>query len=483
MDKQTTFDLFEIDINDDTENFDINFDTNEINEINKTLDIQTFDTSSFEYADFNKEFEIESIGNDGFEIEKPFEEKEKPVIDDIKFQTLDTTRFTNEIGEINVIEEIEEPIIKFNIGDETTKFIEEKNDFGKVKIVVLGVGGCGCNAIHRMYQSTNDAIELIAIDTDASSLELINADKKILIGENTLFGNGSGNDYLKVTTAFEQASEKIKNILEDVNMLFISGSLAGGTGKIGLLEISKLAKEMGILTIGFATLPRKFESNIDDVNKHYNAFVDLVDSSVIIENERVAALSKGMTIKEIAYQIDSLLTNGIKGIYELVTKPGKINLDYADIKTAFKNKGASIMAIGTGKGENNVVDAVENAIGSKLLDLDLIKSAKIIIFAITSGKNKITIEQATKGTNLIYSFADRDNVEQMFLGYAYDEALGDEVKVTLIATGIDIKEINYDYENLDENNFVFSKEIEKRNEIEEIKEEVISTSDRPDFFI
>ena len=159
MDKQTTFDLFEIDINDDTENFDINFDTNEINEINKTLDIQTFDTSSFEYADFNKEFEIESIGNDGFEIEKPFEEKEKPVIDDIKFQTLDTTRFTNEIGEINVIEEIEEPIIKFNIGDETTKFIEEKNDFGKVKIVVLGVGGCGCNAIHRMYQSTNDAIE------------------------------------------------------------------------------------------------------------------------------------------------------------------------------------------------------------------------------------------------------------------------------------------------------------------------------------
>ncbi len=177
------------------------------------------------------------------------------------------------------------------------------------------------------------------------------------------------------------------------------------------------------------------------IGKYYPLFVDSVDSNVIVENEKVGLIAKGKTIMEAMRMADSMLIDGIRGIFEIITKPGKINLDYADVRTAFVNQGSCVMGIGYGTGDNPVADAIEKAIHSEIINKDSIKQAKTIIFNITCKERTITVQQATKGSELIYSFNNEDNIEHLLFGYSYDDSLGDQVKVTFVATGTNLEPV------------------------------------------
>ena len=528
MDKQTTFDLFEIDLEsglNSGEDINIDLDTNELEEIDQTLEIAQFKTNEFDDLTFDEEFNTVKLNEmvidaqkDNIniqptvdmttqEVENVFtemlvvEDEMGIITDDITFQTLDTMQFNNEMGDLKIVSEYEEPEIVMTGESLVSLESDEDELFGKANILIIGVGGCGCNAIDRMYAITGNEIELVAIDTEETVLANTRANKKILIGENIFKGSGSGGDFAKVVAAFEEDSNKIRDVLTNIDMLFIAGGIGKGTGSVGLIEVTKVAKEMGILTIGFPTLPRRQECNLEVVERYYKEFIELVDSSVIMENERIASLFSELPLPKIAEKTDSLLIDGIRGIYELITKPGKINLDYADIKTVFKNRGMSTMAIGYGTGDNNVVDALSSALDSKVLELEMLKTAKTAILSITAGPRTITVEQAEKGAAMIDRFMDSSIFEQLFFGYSYGESYGDEVKVTFIATGSEPKELNFDYRHLrtkrsrqkdlqmdDLNSKVeFQEQVTLSNEenIKEVdkKSEEKTENKRPDFFI
>ncbi|MFV0288032.1 MAG: hypothetical protein ACK5HR_01075 [Mycoplasmatales bacterium] len=327
--------------------------------------------------------------------------------------------------------------------DVSQNIIERKAaSFGKVRIMAIGIGGCGCNAIDRMSEEEFQDIELLAIDTSKQTLESINANMKLLVGERLFNGHGSGNDLEKSEEAFIEAQEQIKQMLAGVDMVFITGGIGRGTGSVGLVEVGKIAREMGILTIGFATLPKVIEADMKIVEQYYQLFMDAVDSNVIVENDKVSKVAYDLPINKAMKMADQMLTDGIRGISDLIINPGKINLDYADIKTAFLNQGSCIMGIGYGSGDNSVVKAIDNSINSELVNTEALNTARTIIFNITCAPNHITIKEAAEGTNLIYSKNSSRDIEHMLFGYSYDETLDNEVKVTFIATGTG--SINFD---------------------------------------
>ncbi len=348
---------------------------------------------------------------------------------------------TSAFANLNVIGEKKVEEIRVAVEENISKV--GNDDFGKVNIVVIGVGSCGCNAINRMFQDKNDNIKLVAVDTSEQTLEAISADHKILIGENEFQGHGSGRNVALVEKAFDDAKGKFQSLLDNVDMLFLAGGLGRGTGSVGLHRIGEIARDMGILTIGFATIPSAREGNGAICTEYYPKFINSVDSTILVENDKIAEVARDLPIKKAMEIADSMLVDGIRGIYELITKPGKINLDYADIKTAFKNQGTAVMGLGYGTGENAVVTAISDAIHSEIIELENVKKASNIIFNITCGKECVTISDATRGTDLIYSLESDGNIQQLFFGYSFDETLVDKVKVTFIATGTHQENIDF----------------------------------------
>ncbi len=405
--------------------FDLNASADAFNDLTINTAALDFDNATIQ-IDNDLVDENNSIEIDDFSYFEPFESDS-------------TNEFNVAFEEMKVEESdlVEEIAIK--IEEETG--IMQAGGYGKVNIMVIGVGGCGCNAVNRMYEERNEQIKLVAMDTSEQSLENIKADYKLLLGESLLQGHGSGGSVTKAHEAFGAAREQIKKVLTDVDMVFVAGGIGRGTGSVGIVEVGKIAREMGILTIGFATLPRRMEANMEIISKYYPLFIDSVDSNVIVENEKVGLIAKGKPILEAMRIADSMLVDGIRGIFEIITKPGKINLDYADIKTAFTNQGSCVMGIGYGKGEDPVTDAIKNAIDYEIINKDSIRNAKTIIFNITCKERTITVAQATKGSDLIYSFNNEENIEHLLFGYSYDEALEDEVKVTFVATGTEIEPV------------------------------------------
>lgn len=416
--------------------------------------------------------ELESLKVDNEDILE--EEKFSPTISEEEFlknaSEFDTQNFlkdedlevSNVVTEdfISSQEEVEEEIEEsgedsldlkkdiFNIEDELSFSSEELiienenfkdevmlNNYGKVKIKAIGIGGCGCNTIDRMKGEGFEGIELVAMDTSAQKLELVEAEEKILLGKPIFKGHGSGGDAQKVAEIIQDSRKLIEAVLKDVDMVFLTGGIGKGTGSAGLVEIGKIAREMGILTIGFATLPKLIECDINLVEHYYNLFVSSVDSNVIVENDKVAFAARDLPIRQAMHLADKMLVDGIKGISDLIINPGKINLDYADIKTAFSNQGSCIMGIGYGKGDGPVIEAINNSIDSDLIDNSALKTANTIVFNITCAENTITIKDAQEGTDLIYARNSEHDIKHMLFGYSYDETLSEQVKVTFIATG------------------------------------------------
>lgn len=447
--KQTTFNLFE----------------------ESTEEMLTINDEFFEEFEIEKNEKTSLAQNDLQEVKSTLETLDET------FMILDEVLGDDTLDKLDDIDIMDgsnqEKIVSIDMVNDLS--IAKSADFGKVNIIAIGVGGCGCNTIDRMFEERIEGIKFVAMDTSDQTLNNTAADVKYLLGENFFNGNGSGCDLDKVIEMFAQERKTIESFLENIDMLFLTGGIGRGTGTIGLIEIGKIARSMGILTIGFATLPRDMEINHEIVNKYYPMFRDSVDSNVVVENQRMHEIAKDLPIGQALKFADRMLVDGIHGISGLITNPGKINLDYADIKTAFSNQGSCVMGIGTGTGKNGIVNAIEEAMHSELINFENIKSSRVIIFNITCSRNSVTIEEATKGTDLIYSYNTDDNIEHLLFGYSYDESMGDKVKVTFIATGTHPTKIKYINDNKPK------QEVEQKK-VKEISDSEINIFDSVDPF-
>lgn len=307
--------------------------------------------------------------------------------------------------------------------------------FAKIKVV--GIGGGGCNAINSMI-SVNQitGVDFICINTDAQALLSSLASIKIQIGENLTRGLGAGGNPEVGRQAAEESCEKIKEYLRDTDMVFLTCGEGGGTGTGATPIVAELAKELGILTVAVVTKPFHFEGTRRMVNAEEGIMnlKDKVDTLIVIPNQRLMeVIDKKMTLLEAFRVTDSVLGQGVQGISDLITLPGLINVDFADVRTIMTNAGSALMGIGTGVGENRAATAARTAIGSPLLELS-IEGAKGVLFNITGGPD-LTMAEVDEAAKQIAAAVDPD--ANIIFGATIDEHLVDQVKISVIATGFD----------------------------------------------
>ncbi len=309
------------------------------------------------------------------------------------------------------------------------------NTFAKIK--VLGVGGGGSNAINSMVTSQQiQGVEFIAINTDAQALMTCQATHKLQIGEKLTKGLGSGADPEIGKQAAEESKEKIKEIVQNTDMVFITCGMGGGTGTGASSIIAELAKESGALTVAVVTKPFTFEGTRRAVvaEEGIESLKGKVDTLIIIPNQRIIdVVDKKVTLIEAFKIADSVLGQGVQGISDLITVPGLINVDFADVRTIMTNAGSALMGIGTGVGENRATTAARTAIASPLLEVS-IDGAKGILFNIMGGSD-LTMAEVNEAAQIIAQAADPD--ANIIFGATISEDMVDQVKVSVIATGFD----------------------------------------------
>lgn len=309
------------------------------------------------------------------------------------------------------------------------------NTFAKIK--VLGIGGGGSNAITSMIDSQNiKGVEFLAINTDAQALLASQAPSKLQIGEKLTKGLGSGSNPEIGKEAAEESREKIKKTLLDSDMVFITCGMGGGTGTGASSVIAEIAKEVNALTVAVVTKPFLFEGTrrmviaeegIEELKKK-------VDTLIIIPNQRLLdIIDKKTTLIEAFKVADSVLGQGVQGIADLITTPGLINVDFADVRAVMTEAGSALMGIGLGTGENRAQTAARAAVSSSLLEVS-IEGAKGILFNIIGGKD-MTMDEVSQAAEVITNAADAD--ANIIFGATIDEEINDQIKITVIAAGFD----------------------------------------------
>lgn len=319
--------------------------------------------------------------------------------------------------------------------------VDDKEKIGPVEsaiIKVIGVGGAGCNAVNRIIEDYNPQdVVFIAANTDLQALKRSQAETHLPLGRETTHGLGAGGNPKVGEDAANEQKDDIKEFIEGSDMVFITAGMGGGTGTGGAPVIAKIAKDMGILTVAVVTTPFDLEGPV----RMQNALTGIerlkenVDALIIVPNQKLiefAQVEKTVTMQEGFKIADGVLRDGILGIANLITCPGDINLDFADINTIMRGKGEAFMGIGEGKGENMAVDAITNALCNKVQENTDISGATGIILNITSGPD-FTMPDLQKILNLVRSNAD-ENVNLIF-GHRVDESMKERVSVTIIATG------------------------------------------------
>jgi cell division protein FtsZ len=308
--------------------------------------------------------------------------------------------------------------------------VNETNDLAK--IVVLGVGGGGNNAVNRMIEANSEGIEFIAINTDQMALNNSPAERKIAIGTELTKGLGAGGRPVVGQQAAEETAKEIAANLEGVDMVFITAGMGGGTGTGAAPVIAKIAKEKGILTVAVVTKPFGFEGRkrmknategIDELKKY-------VDTLIVIPNQKLIEIADKNTTMTQAFEIaDSVLHQGVTGISDLITKPGVINVDFADVCTVMRDQGLAHFGVGEA---NNIEEAAQKAINSPLLETSL-TGARNLLVNFASGPNLNLIE-ASSAADRISDLLDED--AEIIFGTSINEALGEKVVVTVVATGL-----------------------------------------------
>ncbi len=303
-------------------------------------------------------------------------------------------------------------------------------------IRVIGVGGGGCNAVNRMIRAEMMGVEFIACNTDAQALLQSDAPHKIRIGDKITRGLGAGGDSTIGARAAEEDRDKIADALADSDMVFITAGLGGGTGSGAAPVVAEIAKEQGALTIGVVTKPFSFEGSRRKLiaEKSAEELKAKVDTLITIPNDRLRdVVQKNTSIVDAFRVVDDVLRQGVAGISDIITVPGLINLDFADVRTIMKDAGSALMGIGRATGENRALEAARQAVASPLLEIN-ISGAQGILFNITGGST-LTLWEVTEAAEEIRAAADPE--ANIIFGTSFNERLGEEVMITVIATGFD----------------------------------------------
>lgn len=311
------------------------------------------------------------------------------------------------------------------------------------KIKVIGVGGGGGNAVNSMITSNQiQGVEFIAVNTDAQALLTSKADTKLQIGSNFTKGLGSGADPEVGGAAAEESREKIKDVLFDSDMVFITAGMGGGTGTGASPVIAEIAKETGALTVAVVTKPFSFEGvrRLQQAEEGIGMLKDKVDTLIVIPNQRLMdVVDKKMTLLDAFRLADNVLGQGVQGISDLITVPGLINVDFADVKTIMSDSGSALMGIGEASGENRAATAARMAISSPLLEVS-IEGAKGILYNIIGGED-MTMSEVSDASAIIANAAAAD--ANIIFGATIDEQMGSKIKISVIATGFDERQMGY----------------------------------------
>jgi len=305
------------------------------------------------------------------------------------------------------------------------------------KIKVIGIGGGGGNAISSMVENgVVSGVEFISVNTDAQVLLNSKAQTKLQIGEKLTKGLGVGGNPEMGTQAAEESTEKLKDLFIDTDMVFVTAGMGGGTGTGAAPVIAKLAKDAGALTVAIVTKPFHFEGTRRQVvaEEGIEKLSDVADTLIVIPNQRLMdVIDRKMTLLEAFKVVDGVLGQAVRGIAEIITTPGLVNVDFADVKTIMANAGTALLGIGTGVGENRAQMAARAAISSPLLDIS-IEGARGVLFNIAGGSD-LTMFEVDEAAKIIASAADTD--ANIIFGAVVKEDLIDQVRITVIATGFD----------------------------------------------
>ena len=317
-------------------------------------------------------------------------------------------------------------------------YVENENS---AKIKVIGVGGAGGNAVNNMIDAKLKGVKFIVANTDVQALEASKAEVKIQIGRELTQGLGAGADPVKGQQAAEESREELRQALEDSHMVFITAGFGGGTGTGAAPVIADICKDLGILTVAVASKPFSFEGRkrekqaVAGLEKLHG----ITDTVITIPNDRLRGIAtKGAKMVDMFIKADEILHHSVKGITDLIMMPGHVNLDFADVKTTMQKAGKALMGIGIASGENRAVEAAERAISHPLLEDISIAGAKGVLMNITSSSD-LTLDEMTQASDRIYKEVGDD--ADIIWGQTFDEELGDEIRITVIATGIDSDEI------------------------------------------
>jgi len=303
-------------------------------------------------------------------------------------------------------------------------------------IKVVGVGGGGVNAVNRMIVSGLKGVEFVAINTDAQALLMSDADVKLDIGRLLTGGLGAGADPVIGQQAAEEAAEEIEATIKGSDMVFVTAGEGGGTGTGGAPVVAKIARSLGALTIGVVTRPFGFEGRkrAFQADNGIERLKDEVDTLIVVPNDKLLTMTdRQVSILDAFKQADQVLMQGVAGITDLITTPGLINLDFADVKSVMSNAGSALMGIGVARGEDRARVAAEQAISSPLLEAS-IDGARGVLWSIAGGSD-LGLFEVSEAANLIESAAHED--ANIIFGALIDDSLGDEVRVTVIAAGFD----------------------------------------------
>ncbi len=311
----------------------------------------------------------------------------------------------------------------------------ELENFAQIKVV--GVGGGGSNAVNRMIAAGLQGVEFIAVNTDAQALVLSNAPRRVRIGDKLTKGLGSGGDPEVGCKAAEESSDELYEVLKGSDMVFLTAGIGGGTGTGASPAIGRIAKEVGALTIGVVTKPFSFEGKRrqEVAEAGIRELKEQVDTLIVIPNDRLLEIvDKKASIQQAFGVADDVLRQGIQGISELITVPGLINLDFADVRSIMDEGGAALMAVGRASGDNRALEAAQQAISSSLLDIT-IDGARGILFNVTGGPD-LSLFEVNQAAGIIKETAHPE--VNIIFGAVLDPDMEDSIQITVIATGFDV---------------------------------------------
>lgn len=320
--------------------------------------------------------------------------------------------------------------------------IQFESDFSSTaKIKVVGVGGGGTNAVDSMVEHGLRGVEFFVVNTDAQALARSKVPTKIQIGLEMTQGRGAGADPAVGAKAAVDAKEEITKALKDADMVFITAGLGGGTGTGAAPVVAEIAKGMGILTVAVVTRPFRFEGpqRMRKANEGLDRLREFVDTCIIVSNDRLLeVVGPKATLKESFNVANNVLYMGVSSISDLISVPGLINVDFADVRAIMNETGGAVMGVGVGKGENRSTEAVKKACASPLLDKIVIDGARGVLICVTGGQD-LTLYEVNEATTMVYEAASPE--ANIIFGAVIDERLKDEVRVTIIATGFDDKHL------------------------------------------